>query len=118
MALLLAVGGIYGVLSYTVTQKSLEIGIRMALGAQDRQVLGQVIRQGMGLVGLGAVLGLAGAYGMARAISSIFYGVGAGTPAIYGGVAVILLAVGVLANLLPARKAARVSPMGALRAGD
>ena len=118
LALLLAVGGIYGVLSYTVTQRSLEIGIRMALGAQGRQVLGQVIRQGMGLVGLGAVLGLAGAYGMARAISSIFYGVGAGTPAIYGGVAVILLAVGVLANLLPARKAARVSPMGALRAGE
>jgi predicted permease len=118
LALLLAVGGIYGVLSYTVTQRSLEIGIRMALGAQDRQVLGQVIRQGMGLVGLGAVLGLAGAYGMAKAISSIFYGVGVGTPAIYGEVAVILLAVGVLANLLPARKAARVSPMGAFRAGE
>ena len=118
MALILAVGGIYGVLSYTVTQRKLEIGIRMALGAQDRQVLGEVIRQGMSLVGLGAILGMVGAYGMARAISSIFFGVGTGTPALYGIVGLILLAVGVLANLVPARKAARVSPIGALRAGE
>ena len=118
MALILAVGGIYGVLSYTVTQRKLEIGIRMALGAQDRQVLGEVIRQGMSLVGLGAILGMVGAYGMARAISSIFFGVGTGTPALYGIVGFILLAVGVLANLVPARKAARVSPIGALRAGE
>ena len=118
LALILAVGGIYGVLSYTVTQRKLEIGIRMALGAQDRQVLGQVIRQGMGLVGLGAVLGLVGGYGMARAVSSIFFGVGTGSPALYAAVGAVLLGVGVLANLLPARKAARVSPIGALRAGE
>jgi predicted permease len=118
LALILAVGGIYGVLSYTVTQRKLEIGIRMALGARDRQVLGEVIRQGMGLVGLGALLGLAGGYGMARAVSSIFFGVGTGSPALYASVGAVLLAVGVLANLLPARKAARVSPIGALRAGE
>jgi predicted permease len=118
LALILAVGGIYGVLSYTVTQRQLEIGIRMALGAQDRQVLGEVVRQGMVLVGLGAALGLAGGYGMARAVSSIFFGVGTGTLALYGSVGAVLLAVGVLANLLPARKAARVSPIGALRAGE
>jgi putative ABC transport system permease protein len=112
------VGGIYGVLSYTVTQRQLEIGIRMALGAKDRQVLGEVVRQGMVLVGLGAVLGLAGGYGMARAVSSIFFGVGTGSVALYGSVGAVLLAVGVLANLLPARKAARVSPIGALRAGE
>jgi predicted permease len=118
MALILAIGGIYGVLSYTVTQRRLEIGIRMALGAQNRQVLGEVVRRGMALVGLGAALGLAGAYGMARAISSIFYGVGMGSLALYGVVALILLGVGALANLVPARKAARVSPVGALRSGE
>ena len=118
MALILAVGGIYGVLSYTVTQRKLEIGIRMALGAQGRQVLREMIRQGMGLVGLGVVLGLAGGYGMARAVSSIFFGVGTGTLALYGSVAAILAAVGILANLIPARNAARVSPIGALRAGE
>ncbi|MFC1662220.1 ABC transporter permease, partial [Gemmatimonadota bacterium] len=76
LALTLAVGGIYGVLSYTVTQRSLEIGIRMALGARDGQVLGQVVRQGMGLVGVGVAIGCLGAFAMAKAISSIFFGVG------------------------------------------
>jgi hypothetical protein len=118
MALVLAVGGIYGVLSYTVTQRNLEIGIRMALGARDRQVLGQVLARGMTLVGVGAALGLVGSYGMARAISSIFFGVGTGSPVLYGTVVLILLGVGVLANLIPARKAARVSPVGALRSGE
>ncbi len=118
MALVLAVGGIYGVLSYTVTQRNLEIGIRMALGAQNRQVLGEVLRRGMSLVGFGVALGLAGAYGMARAISSIFYGVGTGSLLLYGIVVAILLAVGALANYFPARKAARVSPVGALRSGE
>lgn len=118
MALVLAVGGIYGVLSYTVTQRGLEIGIRMALGAQARQVLGEVLLRGMGLVGLGALVGTAAAYGMARAISSIFFGVGAGSPAIYVTVGLILLSVGTLANLVPARKAATVSPVGALRSGE
>ncbi|MBT8395613.1 MAG: ABC transporter permease [Gemmatimonadetes bacterium] len=118
MALVLAVGGIYGVLSYTVTQRNLEIGIRMALGARDGQVLGQVLARGMTLVGIGAAFGLLGAYAMARAISSIFFGVGTGSPVLYGTVVLILLGVGVLANLLPARKAARVSPVGALRSGE
>jgi len=118
MALILAVGGIYGVLSYSVTQRKLEIGIRMAMGAQDRQVLGEMLRRGMTLVGLGALFGLAGAYGMARAISSIFFGVGTGTLLLYGVVLLILLAVGVLANLVPARRAAGVSPVGALRSGE
>jgi putative ABC transport system permease protein len=118
MALILAVSGIYGVLSYTVTQRKLEIGIRMALGAQNRQVLGEVLRRGMALVGFGAALGLVGAYGMARAVSSIFYGVGTGSWVLYGIVTLILLAVGALANLVPARKAAGVNPVGALRSGE
>jgi ABC-type antimicrobial peptide transport system permease subunit len=90
----------------------------MAMGAQDRQVLGEMVRRGMTLVGWGAILGLAGAYAMARAISSIFFGVGTGTFALYGIVVLILLTVGVLANLLPARKAASFSPVGALRSGE
>jgi predicted permease len=118
MALILAVGGIYGVLSYTVSQRKLEIGIRMALGAQNRQVLAEVLRRGMLLVGVGALIGLLGAYGMARAISSIFFGVGTGSLALYLSVVLILLAVGAIANLLPARKAAGVSPVGALRSGE
>jgi predicted permease len=118
MALVLAAGGMYGVLSYTVTQRQLEIGIRMAVGAQDRQVLRQVLRQGMTLVGVGAFVGLLGAYGMARAISSIFFGVGAGSPVLYAVVVGILLTVGVVSNALPARRAAQVSPVGALRAGE
>jgi putative ABC transport system permease protein len=118
MALILAVGGIYGVLSYTVSQRKLEIGIRMALGARNGQVLGEVLRNGMVLVGAGAGLGLLGAYGMARAISSIFFGVGTGSVVLYGTVVAILLIVGGVANLVPARKAASVSPVGALRSGE
>jgi putative ABC transport system permease protein len=118
LALVLAVGGIYGVLSYNVTQRSLEIGIRMALGARDGQVLGQVVLQGMRLVGVGVAIGCLGAFAMAKAISSIFFGVGVGSVGLYALVALVLLSVSVVANLLPARKAARVSPMGALRAGE
>jgi ABC-type antimicrobial peptide transport system permease subunit len=118
LALILAVGGIYGVLSYAVTQRSLEIGIRMALGARDGQVLGQVVGQGMKLVGTGVVIGCVGAFAMAKAISSIFFGVGVGTIPTYALVALLLLSVGAVANLLPARKAARVNPMRALREGE
>jgi putative ABC transport system permease protein len=118
LALVLAVGGIYGVISYTVTQRHLEIGLRMALGAREGQVLREVARQGMVLVGIGAALGLLAAYGMARGISSIFYGVGTGNPLLYLLVVTVLLAAGAMANLLPARKAARVSPIRALRSGE
>ena len=89
-----------------------------ALGAQHRKVLAQILRSGMTLVAVGSVLGLAGAYAMARAVSSIFFGAGVGSPTLYLGVASVLLIVGALANLIPARKAARVSPVGALRSGE
>lgn len=118
MALILAVAGIYGVLSYTVTQRHLEMGIRMALGAGDGRLVRQVVGQGMVPVALGAMLGVVGAYAMARAVSSIFFDVGVGSPAIYAGVVCLLMVVGGLANLLPARRAARVTPTGALRAGE
>jgi putative ABC transport system permease protein len=118
LALILAVGGIYGVLSYTVTQRNLEIGIRMALGARDGQVLGQVVRQGMRLVAVGVGMGCLGGFAMAKAIASIFFGVGTGSVLLYLLVATMLFLVGALANLLPARRAAQVSPMRALRAGE
>jgi putative ABC transport system permease protein len=118
LALILAVGGIYGVLSYTVTQRNLEIGIRMALGAQGRQVMAQVVRQGMVLVGVGVIVGILAAYAMARAIATIFFGVGSGTVPLYLLAALGLLLVGFLANLVPARRASRVHPMTAVRAGE
>jgi ABC-type antimicrobial peptide transport system permease subunit len=90
----------------------------MALGARDNQVLTQVVRQGMTWVGIGLGIGLLGGYGMARAISTIFFGVGTGGVLIYAFVVAVLLVVGTLANLIPARRAAQVNPMGALRAGE
>jgi predicted permease len=117
LALILAVGGIYGVISYGVNQRTLEISIRMALGAESGQVLGLVVRQGMLLVGIGAVIGLAGAYVAARGLSALFFGVGALDPLVYGGVTVILVGVAVLANLVPARRASRTQPMRSLREG-
>jgi putative ABC transport system permease protein len=118
LALVLAVGGIYGVLSYTVTQRNLEIGIRMALGAQDRQVMAQVVRGGMLLVIAGVAIGTLAAFGMARAIANIFFGVGSGSFPVYGLAALGLFSVGLLANLVPARRASRVHPMTAVRAGE
>ena len=117
LALLLAVGGIYGVISYGVNQRAFEMSIRMALGAESGQVLGMVLRQGMILVGGGAVLGLAGAYAAARGLSAMFFGVRAMDPLVYSVVTFLLLGVAVVANLLPALRAARTHPMQSLRAG-
>ncbi|HYO63020.1 MAG TPA: ABC transporter permease [Pyrinomonadaceae bacterium] len=115
LALTLAGVGLYGVMSYGVAQRTREIGIRMALGAQGRDVLRLVLREGMLLASLGAVLGLAGAAAASRLLGSFLYGVGTTDAASFVAPAVVLALVALVANLIPARRATRVDPMIALR---
>ena len=116
LALVLTCVGIYGVVSYTAAQRVQEIGVRMALGAQPRNVVGLVVRQGMrpALIGLG--VGLAVALMVSRVIAKMLYGVGPHDPLSLGAVAGLLIAVAFVASYLPARRASRVDPLTALRA--
>jgi predicted permease len=115
LALVLAVIGVYGVLSYSVNQQTREIGIRMAMGAQTGRVLGLVVGQGMRLAAAGLILGLIVAFAGMRFLSSLLFGVSAHDPLTFGGVAVILALAAVLACYIPARRATKVDPIIALR---
>jgi ABC-type antimicrobial peptide transport system permease subunit len=115
IALLLAIGGVYGVMAYSVSQRTRELGIRMALGAQGRGVMSMVVWQGTILAGVGVAIGIGLALAVSRTLSVFLFGVSPFDPLTFGAVAIFLLGAGVAASYFPARKATRVDPMIALR---
>jgi putative ABC transport system permease protein len=115
IALLLAAIGIYGLMSYTVEQRVQEIGIRVALGAASRDVLKMIVLQGMKLVWIGVIVGLAAAYGITRLLGALLYGVRANDSATFAAVAVVVTLVAAVATFVPARRASAVAPSDALR---
>jgi putative ABC transport system permease protein len=117
IALLLAAVGLYGVISYSVSQRTQEIGVRLAIGAPRSRLLGMVVGQGMKLVIAGIVLGLAGALTLARVVSTLLFEVTPFDPPSYAGTVIALIAVAALACYVPARRAMRVDPITALRCG-
>ena len=115
IALVLTVLGIYGLVAYLVTQRTQEIGIRVALGAQRRDIFKLVVNEGMKLFFIGLVIGVGMAFGLARVLSSLLYGISASDPATFLGVSALVTLVVLVANLLPARRAAKIDPVVALR---
>jgi putative ABC transport system permease protein len=115
VALILAATGIYSVISYSVTQRTREVGVRMALGAQPRNVVLLILKQGLTLTLIGVAAGILGAIAAARAMSGLLYGVTATDPATFAAISLLLAIVATLACYLPARRAARVEPLAALR---
>jgi predicted permease len=115
IALALALAGVYGVMGYSVAQRRRELGIRLALGAQNGDVIRMILRQGAILAAIGTIIGLGLAFGVARGVSFFLYGVSAFEPATYATMATALLIAALVATLFPARRATRVDPVEALR---
>jgi putative ABC transport system permease protein len=115
LALILASLSIYGVLSYLVTQRTREIGVRIALGATSQSVVRMIVAQGLRLTSLGLAIGLLAAFWMAKLMTALVYGAGTTDPATYAGTTAVLAAVAIIACVVPARTAARVDPIIALR---
>lgn len=115
VALLLGTVGIYGVISYIVSRRTQEIGVRLALGAPAQVVLRGVMAQGLRLTGIGVVVGLLGAWGMSRGLGSLLYGVEPTDPLTFAATAALLSTVALLATWIPARRASRLDPVEALR---
>ena len=115
VALLLASAGVFGVMAYSVSRRTREIGVRVALGARPRDVLTMVLGQGMRTISIGLLIGLAGSLLLTRAMASMLFGIGAADPLTFAGVILLLVAAALLACFIPARRAAKVDPMVALR---
>jgi ABC-type antimicrobial peptide transport system permease subunit len=115
LAIVLATIGLYGVMSYAVSRRTNEIGIRMALGAAASNVRGMVLWESLLLIGAGLIVGIAAALGLTRLIKSFLFGLTAVDPVAFGVAAALLLMVGALAGYLPARRASKIDPMIALR---
>ncbi len=116
LALLLAATGVYGVMSHSASQRTHEIGIRMALGADSPQVLGLIIKQAMSSTLVGVTIGAGAAFALTRLVASQLHGVSATDPVSFGGAALLLVAVSVAASYMPARRASKVDPLTSLRA--
>jgi putative ABC transport system permease protein len=116
MALVLGIVGIYGVISYAVSQRRREIGIRLALGAPPGELSGMFVRYGLALAGAGAAIGLGAAFGLTRLMKVLMFGVSPVDPLTYAAVPLVLLAAAGLASYVPARRAAAVDPVETLRA--
>jgi len=115
LAMTLAVVGIYGLMSYSVSQRSHEIGLRMALGSETSRVIRMVIREGLALSGLGVAMGIGYAIAMTRVMSGLLFGIAPTDPLTYAALSLLLITVTVVACYIPARRASRVDPLVALR---